>query len=272
VSTTAGLRYEHNASFGDVVVPRGSIAAVLNPGAGAIGETRVHAAAGLGIKEPTILQSFSPNPGFRGNPNLEPERSRTVEAGIEQRFAGDHARLEATWFDNEYKNLITTVTTNPVTFASQYFNIGLTRARGAEVGTDIVPIRTLKFRGGYTFLDSEVVNSTSPTSAVLKAGQYLFRRPRHSGFFGATWSSGPLLVDLSAVALGSFVDSDFSSLVPPMLVNPGFTVWDLRASYRLTRQVSALLAIDNLGNNDYMEPLGYQALGRAIRGGLRVQF
>jgi len=47
------------------------------------------AAGGLGIKEPTVLQSFSPSPFFRGNPNLLPERSRSAEVGVEQRFAGD---------------------------------------------------------------------------------------------------------------------------------------------------------------------------------------
>jgi hypothetical protein len=36
--------------------------------------------------------------------------------------------------------------------------------------------------------------------------------------------------------------------------------------------VTGLLTIDNLGNEDYMEPLGYQALQRVVRAGLRVSF
>jgi len=36
--------------------------------------------------------------------------------------------------------------------------------------------------------------------------------------------------------------------------------------------VSATAAIDNLADADYMEPLGYPALGRAVRIGLRVGF
>jgi hypothetical protein len=38
------------------------------------------------------------------------------------------------------------------------------------------------------------------------------------------------------------------------------------------RQVALLLSIDNLANADYMEPLGYPTLGRAVRGGVRVGF
>jgi hypothetical protein len=30
--------------------------------------------------------------------------------------------------------------------------------------------------------------------------------------------------------------------------------------------------VDNIADKDYMEPLGYHALGRAVRVGLRVQF
>ena len=98
VVVTAGARVEHNESFGTAAVPRGSIVLVVHEAGtardAALGETRVHVSGGLGIKEPTVLQSFSPSPFFRGNPDLLPERSRSVEAGVEQRFAGDRARVE----------------------------------------------------------------------------------------------------------------------------------------------------------------------------------
>jgi len=269
---TVGARVEHNDSFGTAAVPRASIVYVARADSGPIGETRLKASAGLGIKEPTVLQSFSPSPFFHGNPDLLPERSRTIEAGVEQRFATDRARVELTWFDNRFRNLISTRTTNPATFAAEYFNIGLTEARGAELSLDVAPLRTLHARGGYTFLSSEILESTSPTSAVLKVGQSLFRRPRHSGFVGISWVSGPFITDLSGVFIGSFVDSDFASLSPPMLTNPGHTTWDGRVAYQVTKPLRIFLAIDNLADADYMEPLGYPALRRAVRAGLRVAF
>jgi outer membrane cobalamin receptor len=275
VAVTAGGRFEHNASFGNAAVPRGSLVVVAHEAGGAngpIGDTRLHGAAGLGIKEPTLLQSFSPSPFFRGNPDLAPERSRSVEVGLEQRLAADRTRIGLTWFDNRYRNLISTRTTNPATFEAEYFNIGLTRARGAELSVEVAPIAAVRTRAGYTFLDSAVIDSTSPTSAVLTPGQPLFRRPRHSGFVEASWSHNRLGADLTGVFIGRFVDSDFSSLQPPLVDNPGFTTWDARLSYRLTAQLTALLSVDNVANADYMEPLGYQALGRAARVGLRVGF
>ena len=275
VVASAGGRFEHNASFGNAAVPRASVVVVVHDGGGAraaIGDTRLHASAGLGIKEPTLLQSFSPSPFFRGNPDLVPERSRSAEAGIEQRLAGDRARIEVTWFDNRYRNLISTRTTNAATFEAQYFNIGSTRARGVELATDVAPIAAVRLRGGYTFLDSQIVDSTSPSSAVLQPGKWLFRRPRHAGFGGAGWVAGRVTADLSATFVGRFVDSDFASLQPPMQEHPAYAVWSARASVRVARRMDALFSIDNLANDDYMEPLGYRALGRALRLGLRAGF
>ena len=218
------------------------------------------------------MQSFSPSPFFQGNPDLEPERSRTLEAGIDQRLASDRVRVEATWFDNRYQNLISTRTTDPATFTAQYFNIGLTRARGAELAVDAAPVGPLRVRGGYTFLASRIIDSTSPASVVFTPGQWLFRRPRHSGHIEASVERGRVGASVTGIFIGRFVDSDFASLQPPLVENPGYTTWDARVSYRITAQMSALFSVDNLANADYMEPLGYPALRRAVRGGLRVGF
>jgi len=272
---TASGRVEHNDSFGTAAVPRVSAVAVMHEAEGPrapFGETRLRAAGGLGIKEPTILQSFSPSPFFRGNPDLLPEKSRSIEAGLEQRLAADRVRLELTWFDNRYRNLISTRTTNPASFEAAYFNIGNTKARGLEFTGDAAPLAGLHVRGGYTLLSSEIVDSTSPSSAVLQAGRPLFRRPRNSGFFGVNWNRGPFGADLAGVFIGGYVDSDFSSLNPPILEHDSYTTWDARFSYAIVRAAVALLSIDNLANADYMEPLGYPALGRAVRAGIRVGF
>jgi outer membrane cobalamin receptor len=269
---TVGVRLEHNDSFGGAAVPRASVAYVARASTGMIGDTRVRASAGLGIKEPTILQSFSPSPFFRGNPDLQPERSRTLEAGIEQRVARDHGRIDVAWFDNRYRDIISTRTTDPATFAAQYFNIGLSRARGLEATGDAVLGYGLRARAGYTFIDSAIVDSTSPFDVVFAPGQWLFRRPRHSGYAGLSWSRGQLTADLTGVFIGRFVDSDFASLEPPMTQNPGYNTWDARVSWKLTARFGVTAAADNLGNADYMEPLGYPALKRAVRVGFRAVF
>jgi len=276
VFVTGGLRFEHNASFGGAVVPRGSLAWVAHESSGgAFGSTTLRASGGLGIKEPTLLQSFSPSPYYHGNPDLEAERSRTFEAGVDQRFARDRARVDVAWFDNSYQNLIALRTTDPATFASEYFNIGRSTARGLEISGEIAPSTALRARAGYSFLGSEIVESASDplfADLIYAVGEPLLRRPRHSGFVGvaATWSR--VTAGLDGVLVGAFADSDFSSLSPEILVNPGWTAWNARASVKVTRQFTATLALDNIGDHQYMEPLGYRALGRAVRVGVRAGF
>jgi outer membrane cobalamin receptor len=267
---TAGVRFEHNDSFGNSTVPRVSAAWFLRKGGSAFGATRITGSAGKGIKEPTVLQSFSPSPYFLGNPDLLPERTRALEIGLDQRFASDRARVAFTWFDNSYRDIIS-LKTDYATFYSQYFNIGLTTARGAELSGDVALVSGLRAKAGYTFTDSKIVESTSD-SEVFTPGNWAFRRPRHAGFIGLAWSGARASIDLSGTLVGRRVDSDFSALVPAMVENEGYGLWDLRGAYRLTRALSATLAIDNLAGSDHMEPLGYPVLGRAFRAGLRARF
>jgi outer membrane cobalamin receptor len=271
VFVTAGVRFEHNASFGDATVPRIAAAWYAHAGNGAVGVTRIHGTAGTGIKEPTVLQSFSPNPYFMGNPNLEPERARTVDFGVEQRFAGDRVRVDATWFDNRYRDIISLGDPDPVTFASQYFNIGLTRARGAELSGDVVLARGLRAGAAYTLTDSEILESTSSSPAFAE-GRSAFRRPRHAGSVELAWTGGRAAASLNGVFVGQRSDSDLSALEPPLLFNEGYATWGARASFAVTRNVSLTGAIDNLTDSHYMEPLGYPVLPRAFRGGLRLHF
>ena len=272
VFATAGVRVEHNDSFGTAVVPRGTATFYLRKGGSSAGTTKISGSVGKGIKEPTVLQSFSPSPSFLGNPDLLPERSRTIDAGIEQRFAGDHLKLELTWFENRYRNIVSTRTLSFSPFRSQYFNIGLTRARGAELSGDVALVSGIRARAGYTFTDSKILESTSEFDSAFAVGNWAFRRPRHSGFVDLSWNGARGSLSLIGSLVGRRVDSDFSSLEPPILFNDRRGVWDLRGSARVVPRLDVTLAIDNVNGARYMEPLGYPGLGRAVRAGVRARF
>jgi vitamin B12 transporter len=271
VFVTASARVEHNASFGTAAVPRVAAAWYAHTGSGAAGTTRLHASAGKGIKEPTIQQTFSPNPYFLGNPDLEPERTRTVDLGVEQRLAHDRVRLDLTWFDNRYRNIIALRTVDPATFSAQYFNIGLTEASGAELTGDVALVSGVRVKAGYTFTDSEILESTS-TSPVFKAGNWAFRRPRHAGFVDLAWIGSRAVLDLDGSFIGRRVDSDFASLVPAIVENDGYALWNVRASFQVMRALAITAAIDNLADSTHMDPLGFPVLGRAARIGVRTKW
>jgi vitamin B12 transporter len=272
IATTASLRAERNASFGTAVVPRASIGVVAHEGQGVLGTLTLRASAGVGVKEPSMLESFSQNFFFLGNPDLQPERSKTVDIGVDQDLLGGRATVGATWFEGRYRNQISVTTLDFSTFRGQYFNVGRTTARGVELSGVARRVAGLDVAAGYTWLDSRVVESTSPFSQVFANGAWTFRRPRHSGFLNASYALDRLSIDVSGNFSGRQVDSDFSALEPAITNADLPAVWTAGARYRWNGHVELRLRVENLTDADYMNPVGYEAWRRTVHTGLRFNF
>jgi vitamin B12 transporter len=269
VFVTLSGRIERNDSFGTSFVPRAVVAYLARVDGSRLGSTKLKASAGLGIKEPSLTQSFSPSPSFEGNPDLDPERARGIEAGIEQRAYDGRLKVELNVFFNSYRDIIATETLSFAPFRAKFFNIGRSEAHGTELIVQTSPFSGFSAVGSYTWLDSEITESTSEFSPVLREGQPLFRRPRHSGSFSASWNAGGFTVSTTGLFVGERTDSDFSALEPPLEENEAYARWDLSTGYSLGRNVTFFGVVENLFDRDYMEPLGYPVLGRAGRVGVR---
>ncbi len=272
VSLGNGVRIDDNGSFGTVVVPRSSLSYLLRRGSGFWGATRLKFNFGLGVKEPSFLESYANSPYFVGNPNLGPERSRTIDYGVEQRFWQGRAKLEMDGFDNLFRDQIAYETTNFQTFSGTFFNIGRARAKGVEASIQLVPLPSLRVAGNYTYVDSEVIESGNPYSPALANGEWLLRRPRNSGSLQVNWNWRRMNVNSTTLFVGRRVDSDFLGLQPPLLWNNGYTDSNLAWSYRSSYHVAYFGVIENLLNQKYMEILGYPALKLTYRAGIRVEF
>jgi vitamin B12 transporter len=269
VSVIGGVRFENNGSFGFYLAPRLAVSWMLSRGDGDRGATRLRGSVGRGIKEPLFIQSYSPSPSFLGNPDLAPERSRGFDVGVEQRFAGDRAAFEATYFANHFDDLISLGPFDPVTFNARYENIGETRASGLELAGTAIAAGGLRVSAGYTFLNSNVIRSIS-SSPIFAPGRQLYRRPRHSGSLQASYSRNRVSVGIGAVFIGSRVDGDFN--FPTISSNDGYATWNANGEFRLLRRTAAFITVENLADHEYMEPLGYPGLGRAARVGIRARF
>ena len=269
-SLTTGVRVERNDSFGTAVVPRVSLLQTLRTGAGMFGRTAVRFNAGLGVKEPTLLESFSPNFFFQGNPDLKPERARTVDIGLEQRLADDRVRVEVTWFDNRFRDQINLETVDFTTFEGRFVNVDRSRSRGLELAVDAVPVGWLEARAGYTRLDT-CRETTSADCSEFADNLRLVRRPKHSGFVDVAARLHKATVGVSGVFLGTRTDSSFAAFDPP-LVSDGHAVWAVLAEYAVGAGLDAFVRVENLTDREYMEPLGYQAWRRTAHAGIRVRF
>jgi vitamin B12 transporter len=262
---TLGGRVEHNASFGTRAVPRVAAAWTVSEG----GSTTLKASAGTGIKEPTFFESYGVSFFARGNPDLRPEKSTTFDGGIEQRLAGNRLRLEAIAFHHDYRDQINYQVVDPVTFQGTFVNVGQTRAQGLELTAEAAPRASVRLFGQYTFLDGEVIVSGDAFNPVYAAGQSLLRRPRHQGSLTLDLGGDRLGGGGTLVLVGRRADSDFLGL--GLMENEGYARLDLRARVRVTSRLEGIVVAENVLDRQYQEVLGYPALGRSVRAGLRFR-
>jgi vitamin B12 transporter len=263
---TLGGRIERNGSYGTQAVPRAALAVRVRDGADA---TTLRASAGMGIKEPSFLESYGESFFAQGNPELDPERSTTFDIGVEQRLFASRLRASLTAFHHDYRDQIAYTVVDFETFRGTYVNLAHTRAQGIEAAFEARPVPELAVLGQYTFTDGEIVESPSDFDPVYAAGEPLLRRPRHSGSLTAQlslpgWSAGATLV-----RVGERADSDFVYL--GLTRSAAYTRFDARLRVRLSGPLEAFLVGENLLDAQYQEVLGYPALGRTLRGGLSLR-
>jgi outer membrane cobalamin receptor len=251
-------------------------------GGESFGATRLKASFGTGIKEPSLLEAFSPSIFFLGNPGLDPERAISFDAGIIQEMFNRRASIELTYYDNRFRDQII-FTFDPVTFSpvrlpdgrlTNFINLERASARGVELIGAARPLLKLQVSGSYTFLRSRVDRASTGSSSEL--GLPLLRRPRHSGSFEIIWANERYDLTVHGSILGKRRDLDPVSgarfdLSGRPLFNDGYAKLNAAGSYRLSRQVTAFARVENLLNQDYEEILGFPAYRLNFSAGLRLR-
>ncbi|HWA94008.1 MAG TPA: TonB-dependent receptor plug domain-containing protein [Terracidiphilus sp.] len=179
-----------------------------------------------------------------------------------------------------------------------YVNTEAFRAQGIEATLEGGIGRSIFLRGGYTYLDSVVQRSFSsdnealnggyePTYNGIPIGAYsplkgarLFRRPPHTGFITATYSSHGITGLFTAAFASRSDDSTFltdanfgtSLLLPNRNLDHGYAQLSLGGSYQLRNWLSVYTQMENLTSNRHIAPIGYQSLPYNARFGLNFQW
>jgi vitamin B12 transporter len=276
VSLVLGGRFEHNESFGNRGVPRASITYAIARGGELFSGTRLRGTYSEGFKAPTFDESFGVTGSFptNPNPNLLPERVRTLEAGVLQDFAGGRVSLAATYFNNLFRNQIQ-FTFDPVTFDGQYINVNKALAHGAEFEVHARLSKALNITSSYTYTSTQALNAPlcTPGTGCTADGEPLLRRPKHFGQVLATYVAGRWGGSVGGSFVGRRPDSDFLfGVIPPQTFVDGYARVDVSAWREITRNVTAYASVYNALNQRYQEVAGYPALKANFRAGLRFRF
>lgn len=235
----ASLRHDDNSQFGGHDTGRLAYGFQLSP------TWRVSAAAGTAFKAPTFNDLYLQLPSFQyaGNPDLRPERARSIETALRYDDGGRRAGL--TLFRNKVKDLIQFVS-DPVTFDSTVVNVGQARIRGATLDA-----------GHVTALWNTRAEWTLQNAEDADTGRRLARRAKQYGSFSFNWTPGPWRAGLELVASGD----RFSDAGNTMRLG-GYTLLNLHAGYALTPELSLTARVSNVTDKDYTLSQGFNTPGR----------
>jgi len=253
-----------------VINPKLAASVRVHRSASARSATRLRASAGTGIRPPSVFEI-----AFTDNPDLQPERNFSVDAGVEQQLFGSRLVFEASAFSNRYDDLIVTVGRS-LAAASQYRsdNIANARARGVEFTARARLANDLSVSGEYTWLSTAILSvdrltGTAPTP--FSVGDPLVRQPRHQGRIDVIYAGSRVSAFTTWTTRGSILDLEpnFGSF-GGLFRTPGYVVGDLGVTVRIQRHLSLLTRVGNVMNRSYEEILGFPALGRTMMVGARL--
>jgi vitamin B12 transporter len=234
-----------------------------------IGErVKIFANAASAFKVPSPYQLFDPS---IGNKDLDPERSRTLEGGV-QVFFGKQAWLRTVYFNRNIKNGI------DYNFATnKYFNYNTQEDHGAEVDAEVRQ-GIFSFRGNYTY----VTGNVSAVNYVYNAATWgyeakgdttynnLFRRPKHSvnGTFGFTLSPS-FFISLTGKWVGNRMEPVFGGAPVEM---PGYKTVDVYSEYSFSKGWKLFADLKNITDERYYDVRGYNTRRFHYVTGIRYTF
>ena len=243
-----GARLDKNSEAGTEFNPKVGIYQEI-PGTGA----RVRAAAGRGFRVPTLSEKSDP---FIGNSGLSPEEAVSWEAGADVGLFDRRGRVSATWFYQEFRNLIQFdgAVPGPAGFG-QLRNVGRAFSRGVEAEGEARLLPAASLLLVYTYSDTwDATNRRRILGVPAQRGSLsllLAPSPRWEGRID--WR----------------VESDQLDSPPNGgdIRRPGYARVDLFVRYRWERggaeirEIDLIGRVENLLDRDYEERKGFPSPG-----------
>ena len=247
---TLGVRFDDHSRFGNETTFRIAPAVVLKSG------TKLKATYGTGFKAPSLYQLFAPATAWGpvGSENLDPEKSKGWDIGVEQFLFEDRLTLSFTYFRNDFKNLIL------YDWTQGYINVSKAETRGYEILLSARPVKALTIQGSYTYTDAIDKETDEP----------LLRRPKHKAnlIFNLQLFK-KANANLSIIHVGQRYDV---FPYPTRIEADAFTLFNLAASYQVTKNIEVFGRIDNLFDTEYEWVLGYGTAGRSAYVGIKATY
>ncbi len=272
-----GVRLEDHTTYGTKSSARVSAALWIERTG-----TRLHASWGQGIKNPTFNENFDASiydlGGFvtftQGDPDLDPERIRTVDLGVEQRLFDERLVLGVTLFRNEFRDFITFEFGMP---NSTYVNAGKARAQGAEFELTARPVDWASLKGSLTVLHSEAITEDSQPNFAdgkpllrrpeLTCGILLKARPFKPAAAAPAWTRKLTLFAEVYYESGA-KDVDWSTWPAQRVKLASFTVLNAGVNWEVLEGLRLFARVENVFDEEYEQVVGLSGSRSSFLGGI----
>ena len=253
LSLTASARHDRHSEFAGHTTWRFTGAYGIDR------ETKLRASAGTGFRAPSNSELFSPDTGFGpvGNPDLEPEESRSIDIGIDRSFGGGSARLSATLFQLDTARLIQFV------FGVGNTQVpGTTKRRGVELAGSITPSDWASLSLRYTY-----------THTAREDGSRLIRVPvRDIGWSASIKPAPKLTLQISGQHAHDTLDTDFGAFPSVDVRLKDYNLVHVKLGIAVSERGELYARVENLLDEEYQTVLGFGTSDRAGYVGFHTTF
>ena len=268
VSYNASGRVDDNSDYDRFTTYR------LGMNAALIDALRVRASVSNAFNAPAFNQ-LRPTLFTVGSPDLQPERMRSVEAGVVMTLASGLITTSGNVFTQRFDNMIQFVSGGPPDFRGSYANLTGAESNGYEGELVVIPATAWRGSASFTVVNPRVTRIPPGYQGAERVGDALVRRPTHSGNVVVSYSptrSG--LLSVAASYSGKRPDFDFTQFPSPRVTLPAYAKVDLAAEAPLGRinlpSVLVNARVENAFNKRYQEVLNFPAPGRVILVGVKA--
>ncbi len=196
-----------------------------------VGATLLYALGGTGYRVPDATDRY----GYGGNPDLDPEQSFNLEAGIRHRISGAQA-VSLSWFRNEIDDLVVWVPDPVDPYSGQLENVDRARIEGIEVAYE--------YASGPWNARVEAIHQ-DPRNVTT--GERLLRRAEDS--LTASLARRVGTVDLGADVLATGDRKDYGYPGPVTLSS--YVLLNLLARWHATPALTVVARLENALNEQY---------------------
>ncbi|SFP76020.1 vitamin B12 transporter [Variovorax sp. OK605] len=237
------VRHDKDSEFGGKTTGSAAYGYAITPA------LRFTASAGTAFRVPTLYQRFSEY----GLPTLKPESSRNAELGLQYSDGGTQAGIVV--YKNRVRNLI--VFDGSATGCASSFGCYSSTARARYQGATLSGSQRLgdvTLRGSVDFQD--------PRDEATH--NLLARRAQRHATLGADWRVAGWTLGAEVQTSGRRYDDAANAVRLG-----GYTLLNLSASTKITRDLNLVARVDNVGNKDYQFARLYANAGRTAYVGLK---